>query len=559
MDIRYPFRLYPLNSTNILTDYVSSFYLNEVKKLSNKINTISVENTLVILIIGSLIDETGDHKFSDQQQYQHLPRFIHNYLENSDKNIKIICIAPGNGKDIEIKSRFIELTKNEYKWKQKTINEFKSNTYPRLSYNFYNTLFPEYIEKDFAEINGKNLYFYKNGPTELRIPQLYFKNRHIRNIYESKFELGNNVYIKIKDDINIAQFLDIEYSLPTDSDKIFVNKFHFDLNNLIDRLKENSGSMIILNYSIFRDNWIRTSPFYFFETLYNNFTKYKWSNVKIMNYLYNNNSSTLFDIDNDKIYSYEDKMTEMKIGRNSRIQINKIEKINKKVKACEINNNKLIEYKKKLRKSKNIININEKQFKIKKVDDDGNCMFNSVLNQFHNCPISVKDARIIITSEIFSTDYIENLLKEELLTRTEYCKLINQKGIEFVFDLHLYFMKEGPGCENAEYLRDCYQLPLDVYYGGNYELSILSKLLNVNIRIINTNNNIIDFLQSYNTEFDNIFIKFDGNHYNIAILDDNYKLDCIINKNITNISYDFDEFYNKRILKFIKHSNILCL
>ena len=558
MDLRYPFRLYPLNSTNILTDYISSFYLNEVKKLSNKINTISVENTFVILIIGSLIDDIVDYQFSDKHQYQHLPRFIHNYLESSDKNIKIICIAPGNGKDKEIKPQFIELTKDEYKWRQKTINEFKSTTYPRLSYNFYNTLFPEYIEKDFAKINGKDVYFYKNGPTELRIPRLYFKNRHIRNIYESKLELGNNVYIKIKDDITIAQFLDIEYSLPTDSDKIFVDNFHSNLNNLINRLKENSGSMIILNYSVFRDNWIRTSPFYFFETLYNNFTKYKWSNVKILNYLYNDSSSNLFDINNEKTHSYEDKMTEMKIGRNSRIQINKIENINKKVKAYEINN-KSIEYKKKLRKSKDIININEMQFRIKKVNDDGNCMFNSVLNQFHKCPISVKDARKIIISEIFSTDYIEPLLKEELLTRTEYFKLINEKGIDFAFDLHLYFMKEGPECENTEYLRDYYKLPLDVYYGGNYELSILSRMLNVNIRIINTNNNIIDFLQSYNTEFENIFIKFNENHYNIAILDDNYKLNCNINENITTIPYNFDNSYNKRIRKFIKPSNIYCL
>ena len=53
----------------------------------------------------------------------------------------------------------------------------------------------------------------------------------------------------------------------------------------------------------------------------------------------------------------------------------------------------------------------------------------------------------------------ENENEEDELTkytRIEYNMLIISKGIDYVFDLHLYFMKEGPDCKNAENIRNYY-------------------------------------------------------------------------------------------------------
>jgi len=546
MDLTYPFRLYPLNSRNILTDYNSSHYVPEIIKLNNKLNNLNVKNTLVILIIGSLIDDIIDYQFSEKHQYQHLPKFIHNHLLNTSNKIKIICIAPGNGKDKEIYPQFINLTQEEYEWKKNNKQEYTSKKYPTLTYSFYNTLFPEFIDNDFVKVGNKNAYLYNNGITKHRIPKLYYKNKHFRDMYTVHHETGTNIYLKIKNNLAIGQFSELGNNLPSDTDKLFVNNFHNTLCNLIKQLKDNSGSLLILNYAVFRDNWMNESPFYFFKTLYDNFIQNKWQNVKILDYIFNDNSNILYDIDNKKIYSYEDDTIELHIARYSRIQINN----------AEIPTNKKIQSKKKLR---NTININNTSFKIINVDDDGNCMFNAILKQFDKIPISIQNARKLIIAQILSDDNIPVLLKEELYTRTEYYDLIIKKGINYVFDLHLYFMKEGPECENSENIREHYDLPLDVYYGGNYELSVLSKLLNINIRIINIDNIIIEILSSYNTAYDDIYIKYYGGHYNIASLDKNNKFEChYINENMVDFSYVKHD-YNMKINKFIYSSVNLCL
>jgi|SaaInlStandDraft_6_1057023.scaffolds.fasta_scaffold23655_1 hypothetical protein len=540
MDLSYPFRLYPLNSRNILTDYNSPHYVPEIIKLNNKLNNLNVKNTLVVLIIGSLIDDMVDYPFSEKQQYQHLPKFIHNHLLNTTNKIKIICVSPGNGKGALIYPQFINLTQEEYEWKQNNKHEYTSKKYPRLTYSFYNTLFPEFIDNDFVKIGNKNAYLYNNGITEYRIPKLYYKNTNFRDMYTVHHETETNIYIKIKKNLAIGQFSQLGNNLPSDTDKLFVNNFHNILCNLVKELRNNSGSLLILNYAVFRDNWMKESSFYFLKTLYDNFILGKWQNVKILNYIFNDNSSILYDIDNKKKYSYEDDTNELYISRHSRIKINNAE----------------IQSKKKLR---NTININNMSFKIINVDYDGNCMFNAILKQFDKIPISIKNARKRIIAQILTDDNIQVLLKEELYTRAEYDELIIIQGIDYVFDLHLYFMKEGPECINSENIREYYNLPLDVYYGGNYELSVLSKLLNVNIRIINIDNNIIEILSSHNIAYDDIYIKYYGGHYNIASLDKYYKFECDnINENMVDFSY-VENDYNMKVNKFISSPVNLCL
>ena len=79
----------------------------------------------------------------------------------------------------------------------------------------------------------------------------------------------------------------------------------------------------------------------------------------------------------------------------------------------------------------------------------------------------------------------------------------------------------------------------------------------VNIDVID--NNIIEFLSSYNTAYDDIYIKYDGEHYNIASLDLNYMFECCyINENMVKFSYVKHD-YNIKISKFINSSVNLCL
>ena len=69
MDLTYPFRLYPLNTRNITTDYISKHYVPEIINLNNKLSKLkNVKDTLVILIIGSLIDDMTDYQYSKKKQ-----------------------------------------------------------------------------------------------------------------------------------------------------------------------------------------------------------------------------------------------------------------------------------------------------------------------------------------------------------------------------------------------------------------------------------------------------------------------------------------------------------
>ena len=533
MELSYPYRLYPLSSRNILTDYISSYYKSEIIDLYNKLDDLNKDyknnKPLIILIIGSLIDDNTEHRYSVEHQYQHLPKFIHNYMLNNDNPIKILCVSPGNGKDTKTSSRFIKLTQDAYEWSRKNKHDYKSKKYPRLTYSFYNTLFPEFIETDFVKIRNKYVYLYDNQITTYRIPKLYYRNKNFQDLYDIQIETNTRIYLKFKKDDHNMQFNYMCNKLPSDYDLLFVNNFNTRLTDLTNNLKYHSGSLLILNYAVFHENWAMVPSSYFCQTMYDNFTKSNWQNVKILSYSFERDSSILYDI-NKKTYSYEDSTLEMAIAENSQIEIN--DKKNEYI-DCE---DKII--------------INGMNFKIIKVHPDGDCMFNAVFKQFDNLQITIKDVRKLIISQILICDNVQNLLKEELNTRLEYNDLIQNKGIDYVFDIHIYFMKEGPKCDNAEIIRNIYKLPLDVYYGSNYELSILSKLLKVNIRIININNKIIDIL-SLNTDYKDIYIKFNENHYDMA------KLQYHSNIQSHNIEIHLQSNamhkYNTRVHKFITY------
>lgn len=491
MDLNYPFRSYPIKSSNIITPFINDVYIKHVKRLYNEIDSLSNsinENDLVLLIIGSLIDEESDNYFSDISYYQHFPQFVKKYIEENEcNNIRIICISPKLENNIP---QFIKKTMDEFKWLQ--IDDFKyvSKSY-NITYDFYQTLFPEYIEDDFVNKDNKEYYLDYRGKY-LRLPKIYYKNRNLRNNFVTTNNYSDQKILKLKDNL-FDEFYNIYKSSPSEHDKYFVNMFNQKMTLLANKLQDNSGSMLVLNYAVFRENWICTSFYYFFETFYKKINKLQ--NVKILNYDFiQSKSSNLIEY-TKRSYDYEDDNIILKIGRKGRLSI--ISNINKS------------EYNK-------TSNNKTSQFKIIKINGDGDCLFNSILKQVKTELInfSAADIRKVICQKLMEDENKLIMLKEELQISHEY-EMLTKYDIDKILELHLYFIKEGPYSDDAENLRTKLNLPFSVFFGGNCEIGLLGNLFNVNIKVVNYDNNVINVMS--NLYDSTIYIKFNGNHYDIAI------------------------------------------
>lgn len=512
MDLNFPFRAYPIRSSNIITPFINSDYIRNAKRLYNDIEALSEtinEKELVLLIIGSLIDEDPDKYYSNNSYLQHLPIFIKKYIqEDRYNNVRIICISPKINDGIP---QFIKKTMNEYKWYKIDDCKYVSRLY-NLTYDFYNTLYPEYIESDFVTLNNKEYYLNYNGKY-LRLPKLYFKNKCLRSHYETEYIYSNQVILKLKDNL-ILDFYNIYKSSPSEHDKYFVSLFNEKLTNLITKLQDKSGSMLVLNYAVFCDNWICASFYHFFESFYNQFNKFQ--NVKILNYEFlSSDSSTLTEY-NKRSYDYEDYNIILKIGRKGRINI--------------ITNN----FKSEFNESKKEYKLRNAMFDYLEIEGDGDCLFNSILKQVSNTYINVHDARKIICKKILDDNTILSMLKDEICIMPEYEMFLKQTNdIDKALELHLYFIREGPYSEEAEHLRKKLDLPFSVFFGGNCEIGLLGNLFNINIKVINYDNNIINVMS--NNYEKTIYIKFNGNHYDIAIPKDNLNNEVMNMKHVNNL------------------------
>ena len=503
MDLNYPFRIYPLRARNIFTSYIDNNYLYNVKKLYDDIGSLidTIDNNeLIILVIGSLIDEQPNCKFSNQSYYQHLPIFVKKYMEeNESKRVRIICISPVLNDD-QIPT-FIKKSMNEFKWYNVDINKYVSSNY-NLSYDFYNTLFPEYIEHDLVTNTTKKYYLKHNG-NFYRLPRLYFRNRVLRDNFELVSRHSDKIILKLKDE-HYDTFCNFYKSSPNENDKIFVRMFLDKLKLLVNILESKSGGMLVLNYAVFRDNWACTPFTYFFQTFYqenNNF-----QNIKFLNYEFIESKSSKLIEYNKRDYNYESYDIMLKLGRKGRINI--ISQFNKS---------------KKFKKSNDFLDDKSSNFKFIKIDGDGDCLFNAILKQIDNVQLNLGpcDARKIVYNKIINDDEKLKMLKEELIVMPEYESLIkNECEIDKVLDLHLYFIREGPYSEAAENVRKNYNLPFSVFFGGNCEIGILGELFNLNIDVINYDNKLIKVMD-HNIYNKTIYIKFYGNHYDIAIPKDN--------------------------------------
>lgn len=510
MDLSYPFRIYPMKSNNVFTPYINHKYTKNIKTLYQDLESLcySLDNNhLVIFVIGSLIDEQSDKVYSINSHYQHLPVFVKKHMENNDTPVKIICISPKLESDnIPV---FIKKSMNEFQWYKYDELKYTSSLY-NLTYDFYHTLFPEYIENDFVNIQNQDYYLKKNNKY-LRLPKLYYRNSNYKLNYDVVEDYYNNKVLKLKNNV-LDHFYDIYKSSSSENDKMFVNIFLEKCELLVKKLQSVSGSLLILNYAVFCDNWICASYFYFFESFYKKIKDYP--NIKILNYDFIQNISDQLIDYNKKSYGYENTNIILEIKRNGRLKI-----------SDDVYEKKII---------KKLLKIDNLYFQINKINGDGDCLFNSILKQSTtNLNLTVFDARKIIVQEIEKNEDIKKLLKEEILTMSEYNNISLNK-IDETLQLHLYFIKEGPYCEQADKLRQNLNLPFSVFYGGNCEIGILGKLLNINIKIINYDNKIIDIMDNIYDK--DIFIKFYGDHYDIATLqDDNNNLNSHYEYNTSDV------------------------
>ena len=219
--------------------------------------------------------------------------------EDCYNRIRIICISPRIHDNVP---EFIKKTQDEYKWHNVGECKYASRSY-NLTYDFYNTLFPEYIEDDFVTKNDKE-YFINNNGKYLKLPKLYYKNKCLRSHFEIISVYSNQVILKLKKDNLIGDIYNIYNSSPSEHDKYFVSMFNEKVSQLVNRLQDVSGSMLVLNYAVFCDNWI-CAPFnYFFETFYNQINKH--SNVKFLNYEFLSSNSSLLTEYQRRSYDYED-------------------------------------------------------------------------------------------------------------------------------------------------------------------------------------------------------------------------------------------------------------
>lgn len=517
MDLNYPFRLYPLKARNIITPYIDDTYLNDIKRLYDDIESLidSIDNNeLIILVIGSLIDEQPDCKFSAESHYQHLPIFVRKYMEDNEyNNVRIICISPVlNDDKIPI---FIKKSMNEFKWYKVDINKYVSSNY-NISYDFYQTLFPEYIENDLVS-NARKKYYLKYNGNLFRLPRLYYRNSVLRNNFEIVSRHSDKIILKLKNE-HYNSFHDFYKSSPNENDKIFVRMFLNKLKLLANTLERKSGGMLVLNYAVFRSNWACTPFSYFFETFYQENKNYK--NIMFLNYEFIESKSNILIEYNKRNYNYENCNIKLKLGRKGRINI-----ISQILKTKKIN------------KSYNYLDDNTCDFKFIKIEGDGDCLFNAILKQIDTDQLNLGscDARKIVYNKIINDDEKLKMLKDELIVMPEYESLIKDGyNIDKVLELHLYFIREGPYSEDAENIRKNYNLPFSVFFGGNCEIGILGELFNLNIDVINYDNKLIKIMD-HNNYNKTIYIKFYGNHYDIAIPKDSDEIYKFKQENVNNL------------------------
>lgn len=506
-NLSFPFRLYPILTTGIVSSYVeSSIYIVEVVKLFNFLERL-IEHiepkTLNVFIIGSLLDDNPE--YFKQHVNQHLPFFLLNFIRlNKDSVVNIIVISPSKE---SIDPIFITKSELLYKWKKINENQYQSIKYPNLKYNFFNCPIPEYIKEDF-NIGFETPQILKG--TTKQLPKYYFRRRKVRELLtftDNEFEF-KDIGLLDSTDIFTQYREDIQNSLTNNTDIQFVKDFYKVLPQLIDKTISLNGGNLCLNYAVFRDSWAGAPSFYFMNTFYNLFK----DKMKILTYNFQYPLvDQLIDV-SDKIYSYNDFTIVLHLISSPKY-------------ISILDKGKKSKYK--VHSTKKYININSKYFLIKKIHADGNCMFNAILKQIQS-HMSIEQLRHRTVEYILSNQFLLNEIMTNIEGEGNYNALIQKMRSEgrseddiksTLQDIYFRFMRSTPDDPQLERYRIELGLPLQVYYGGTVELKAIADIIPLNIGVIEGDeNNIIITNYENNHSNQKIYLRSVGLHIDIAEL-----------------------------------------
>lgn len=166
-------------------------------------------------------------------------------------------------------------------------------------------------------------------------------------------------------------------------------------------------------------------------------------------------------------------------------------------------------------------------FKIKKVPENGNCLFESVIQQ-----INTDDKKCATYWRKEVTNKLQKQVEQNPDFRKEFTSKIICDWKEYFLDflgnfddtqlLYYYFEIMNVDPTTDDYKSDKIiinnkEVPNSIFWGGHFELIKLAELLNIKIGLINSNSTDITYINDNNSDVTNtIYIYYSGNHYNIA-------------------------------------------
>ncbi|VVU95813.1 hypothetical protein CPAV1605_1575 [seawater metagenome] len=526
-DLSFPFRLYPYNLPNFESPFVDSNYKNQVLRLIRYLRNLSdslTESTLNIFIVGSLLDD--DPEYFSKHYYQHIPQFVINYLEiNPDALINIIVISPA----LTSPPQTISKLEKEFLWDQLDENVFGSRKYRNLKYAFFKCPIPEYVATDFKYLPGQKAL--KLEGTNKMLPIYYYKKLVYRRLMEinpetNTFRLKSLDSLSSRDrDFAIATLPKLRSTLLSPKDIDFVGEFYGLINRLVNKTIDLRGANLCLNYAVFNDYAPGIDKYYFLKTFY---LKFK-DRISFLFYQFHNASTkNLINLENGQLYDYANKNLTLSFSKGRVV-------INEKSKKSRY----YVDKEKKINYEDDKIYVDGKEFFIKPVNPDGNCMFEAVLSQTGGFPSLLELRRKVVDSIANKQNLIEEIYRN-IYNEGFYKDLMDKwtregKSEEYIrsniLDLYFYFMKNGPGNPEVEEKRIQYNLPVQVYYGGHIELQEMAKLMNIRIGVIEgeEENTIITY---YNTiGIGTIYLRSIGQHIDIAELKNDSKDDGLKKKN----------------------------
>lgn len=347
----------------------------------------------------------------------------------------------------------------------------------------------------------------------------------------------------------------------TEIDKAFITRFYSNMSRLFNFVNSNNGFVTVYSYAVFNQDtsFSKICRYQMFPEILSLFSGHYKTNRVLAEWVfrhgfysvvpYTNFSSdidlisycslnTLGDIKEIKTIDYTPSYEMVLIKESIKIKKNNT---NNTINFTDLDK-KFNNLKKNTNTNSNRFNIDN--FECVNIMPDGDCLFSAVINGL-NLDMNVKTLRYKVTSyitnnfvidEIFSTININNLDVDEFM------KNYNMNKFDFV-QLYLKIM-EMKSWESRN-IRDYYDLPTEISYGGYLEIITMCELFKVKINIVQDDKLIAQITPRSTTniiETDEIYLDYSINHYDLLVK----KIKRRNSKSLkNNKNYDYDDKFDR--------------